>query len=186
MKKLGLILLAVALSAGGGSALALDAGIGGVGVSAGSGTSGGMSGTASAGNTSASVSIGDGSVASAGVGFGQSQVTGTVSSTGAQPGLSITQGENSTDAAGTLGLSSLGLDGTADGAVGVGAGTLGALLSGIDIGPASATPGSIAPQFASLSQSQQRVLLDRCVRVLMNPGAFDRNVILLCRKLASL
>ncbi len=186
MKKLGLIFLAAALSAGGVPALALDAGVGGIGVSVGSGATGGMAGTASAGNTSGSVSIGDGSVASAGIGFGQSQVTGTVNSAGPQPGLSVTQGENATDASLTLGLSALGLDGTADGAIGDAAGTIGGLLDGIDIGPATPTPGTIDSDFGDLSLNEQRVLLDRCVRVMMNPGAFNKAVVALCRKLASL
>jgi hypothetical protein len=185
MRKLGLIFLAAALSAGGVPAMALDAGVGGVGVSVGSGANGGTSGTASAGNTSATVSIGDGNTADANVSFGNTQANATINSAGQQPGLSVTQGEDSTDAALTLGASPLGLDGTADGTVGTGADTIGGLLDGIDIGPAP-TPGTIGSDFAGLSRDEQRLLVDRCVRVMMSPGAFDRSVVALCRKLSSL
>jgi hypothetical protein len=189
MRRFFITVVSAMLIAGAGPALA-QVGIGGGGVSAGVGGisagiggtgSGGVGASAGVGGMSASAGIGGGSVGSAGVSGPGGSVSASVGTAGTSPSIGFSQDGNANSASISLGLDGLGVSNAVNGLFGTGTAAITGLLSGT-----SATPASVANNFNSLALSEQKLIMDRCVRILLSPDAYSREIVALCRKIARL
>jgi hypothetical protein len=166
------------VSIGGGG---ISAGVGGISAGIGGTGSGGVGASAGAGSMSASAGIGGGSVGSASVSGPGGSVSASVGTAGTSPSIGFSQDGNANSASISLGLDGLGLSNAVNGVVGTGTGAITGLLSGT-----SATPASVVSNFNALAAAEQKLIMDRCVRILANPEAFHRDIVALCRKIAKL
>jgi hypothetical protein len=155
-------------------AFALSVGVGGVSASVGGTSTGGVSATAGDGSTSATATVGGGggNVANATIGNGDTTANVSISD---NPGNLAT-------------VNSDGNTSTAD----VNLGNLGDVLGNVDVTPPNGdnptTPVAtqVSDTLSSLSPDDQDALKIRCKNVLAGPSSYTRNVVALCRLIATL
>lgn len=187
-------------------ALALSVGIGGVSASVGGTSTGGVSATTGIGSTagvSASVgggstagvsaSVGDGITATATVGGGDGNVASATIGTG-DTSTSVTVSNNPGN------LATVNTDGntsTADVNLGNLGNVVGNVLGNVDVttpndpstpvdNPTTPAATQVSDTLSSLSTADQDALRIRCKNVMADPAGYTRNVVALCRLIATL
>ena len=158
--------------------------IGGISVGTSSDGSSGTTATVSAGDTSTSVSIGGGSnVAPVSTDTGANTATVSISTTDGSL-VTAAQDGSATDASVNLGA----LDSLLSEVLNTATDT----VDGSDNGDGSGAggddggSGSVTVAFQGMDANDQRVLRVKCHSVLAHPGSFGRNVVALCKMIASL
>jgi hypothetical protein len=144
-------------------------------------------GGSSNGGVSISTGSGGGTLATASVGSGSGSVNATIGNGGGDLVTLNQADDGTTDAAVNLGGTTGDLGGLIDlgsllgGAGGIGGGGTGGGGGG---GGGGVTPQQIAGAYGSLGGGEQQLLRSSCRSVLVNPAAFDRSLVALCRVIA--
>ncbi|MEO8667667.1 MAG: hypothetical protein ABI399_04070 [Bauldia sp.] len=176
-------------------------GVGGIGASVGGNSSGGTTAGVSAGGATASASIGGGggnvASATANTGSNAGSQNGTVG-IGTTSGslVSATQNGSNTNARVNLGgLLGPELSGLVDDTLGTVNGTVNPVLDGINpggvipddsVGGVPPGIGNLPSAFSAMDPAEQMAVRVKCRNVLANPAAYAKNIVALCRMIASL
>jgi hypothetical protein len=159
-------------------AFALSVGVGGVSASVGGTSTGGVSATAGDSSTSATATVGggDGNVANATIGNGDTTANVSISD---NPGNLATVNSDGNTSTADVNLGNLGdVLGTVPGDV--------AVTPPNGDNPTTPVATQVSDTLSSLSPDDQDALKIRCKNVLAGPAAYTRNVVALCRLIATL